>query len=70
MPLEKEKLEDLEKRTMDFKCLQLPGQPMMGHMGTNYLVNDLYQAMKMLDRENLELQNQIQNLQWELNRRP
>ena len=33
---------DLEDRINKFHMLQLPGQPMGMHMGTSYLVNDLW----------------------------
>lgn len=33
---------DLEKRVQQFRCLELPGQPHGMHMGTSYLVGDLW----------------------------
>jgi hypothetical protein len=39
-------LEDLKRRVDQFNMLELPGQPMMMHMGTSYLVNDLWRALK------------------------
>ena len=39
---------DLKTRVLQFQMMELPGQPMMMHMGTVYLVNDL-------DRENTRL---------------
>ena len=48
-----EEKDDLEKRVIDFRCLRLPGQPMGMHMGTSYLVNDLWMEVNRL-REILE----------------
>ena len=45
---EKEQMEDLEERVLQFNTLQLPGQPMAMHMGTSYLVNDLWAEVKRL----------------------
>lgn len=38
----------LEERVLKFNMLELPGQPQMMHMGTSYLVNDLWQEIKSL----------------------
>ena len=38
--------ESLESRVTQFRCLELPGQPMSMHMGTSYLVNDLWSKVK------------------------
>lgn len=38
--------ESLESRVTQFRCLELPGQPMSTHMGTSYLVNDLWSKVK------------------------
>ena len=40
--------ESLHDRVMAFKCYELPGQPMSCHMGTSYLVNDLWEEVKKL----------------------
>jgi hypothetical protein len=40
------RLEELRERVDQFRALQLPGQPMMMHMGTKYLVNDLMTALE------------------------
>lgn len=40
--------EDLEKRVEQFQRLELPGQPMGMHMGTMYLVNDLWREVQRL----------------------
>lgn len=34
----------LAERVEQFNCMELPGQPMMMHMGTSYLVNDLWRS--------------------------
>ena len=39
---------DLETRIRQFQMLQLPGQPQGMHMGTSYLVNDLWTEVKRL----------------------
>jgi len=41
-----ERLKELEERVLQYKTLQLPGQPMMTHMGTSYLIDDLLAALK------------------------
>ena len=38
--------DDLADRVMQFKTMSLPGQPMAMHMGTSYLVNDLWRAVQ------------------------
>lgn len=42
---------DLADRVGQFNCLELPGQPQMMHMGTSYLVNDLWRAVEQLRSE-------------------
>ena len=37
---------ELEARVTAFSCLELPGQPKAMHMGTAYLVKDLWRALK------------------------
>lgn len=39
---------DLEARVNQFKTMSLPGQPMGMHMGTSYLVNDLWREVQHL----------------------
>lgn len=39
----------LEERVMAFKTMSLPGQPMGMHMGTSYLVNDLWREISRLN---------------------
>ena len=43
--------EDLSKRVKDFQLLRLPGQPQGMHMGTSYLVNDLWREVLQLRKE-------------------
>jgi len=40
--------DELKKRVDQFKSLSLPGQPMAMHMGTSYLVNDLWKEIASL----------------------
>ena len=40
--------DDLEERVRQFNCMELPGQPFGMHMGTNYLVNDLWREVQRL----------------------
>jgi hypothetical protein len=41
-------MDDLEKRVKQFNTLSLPGQSMSMHMGTLYLVNDLWREVERL----------------------
>jgi len=41
----------LEERVLAFQRLELPGQPIGMHMGTSYLVNDLWKEVQHLDAE-------------------
>lgn len=43
-------MDELEERVRKFNSLQLPGQPMTMHMGTSYLVNDLWREVRRLRR--------------------
>ena len=52
-------MEDLGTRVQQFNSLQLPGQPMGMHMGTSYLVNDLWHEVQRL-REELARSAQLQ----------
>jgi len=40
--------DDLKERINKFNSLQLPGQPIAMHMGTSYLVNDLWREVERL----------------------
>ncbi len=40
--------DDLEGRVRQFRAMSLPGQPMMMHMGTSYLINDLWSKIEEL----------------------
>ena len=44
-------MDDLENRVQQFGMMQLPGQPMGMHMGTSYLVNDLWREVQKLRAE-------------------
>lgn len=41
-------IEILRQRVSDFNALRLPGQPQAAHMGTVYLVNDLWNKIQEL----------------------
>ena len=41
-------MDDLEKKVKQFERHELPGQPSAVHMGTFYLVNDLWAEIKKL----------------------
>ena len=43
--------DNLKERIMQFRTLSLPGQPMGMHMGTSYLVEDLWRAVKELKEQ-------------------
>jgi len=43
--------EDLETRVNQFICMELPGQPRAMHMGTSYLVNDMWKEIQRLRTE-------------------
>lgn len=43
--------DSLEDRVMQFDTMSLPGQPMMMHMGTSYLIHDLMNEVKRLRHE-------------------
>jgi len=46
-----ERFADLKERIDKFMLLQLPGQPMAMHMGTSYLVNDLWRELQRVHGE-------------------
>jgi len=61
------KLKELKERVAKFHALELPGQPKMMHMGTNYLVDDLLKELiKRSNKENFGVKNDI-NLQKSFN---
>ena len=41
-----ERFDDLRARVCKYNMLQLPGQPMGMHMGTAYLLNDLWSELQ------------------------
>jgi hypothetical protein len=45
-------MDDLKKRVGQFNSMSLPGQPIGVHMGTMYLVNDLWREIERLREEN------------------
>lgn len=49
----------LKSRVEDFNALRLPGQMPMMHMGTLYLVNDLWREIERLQKEIAEQRDQI-----------
>lgn len=49
---------DLEARVRQFMMLALPGQPQGMHMGTSYLVQDLWAEVKKL-REAMALHGHV-----------
>lgn len=44
-------MDDLEERVMQFNALKLPGQPKAMHMGTSYLVAELWREVQKLREE-------------------
>lgn len=42
------KRDDLQERVEKFQAMELPGQPIGMHMGTMYLVNDLWREVRRL----------------------
>lgn len=46
-----ERADDLRDRVNKFNMLELPGQPMGMHMGTSYLVNDLWHELQTAQSE-------------------
>ena len=41
-------MDNLEERVKQFEMMRLPGQPRSMHMGTSYLINDLWREVKKL----------------------
>lgn len=41
-------ISELGKRVEQFRALELPGQPLMLHMGTSQLVEDLWRTVRIL----------------------
>lgn len=56
-------LDDLNERVNAFSTLSLPGQMPMMHMGTSYLVNDLWKAVRTLTAENAALEARVAELE-------
>lgn len=55
--------DDLEERVNKFHLLELPGQPMAMHMGTSYLVSDLWREVKKL-RVILKKEDDMNGIGW------
>lgn len=55
--------DDLKDRIEKFNLLELPGQPMMMHMGTSYLVGDLWREINRLTANQQEQRDFIQRLE-------
>ena len=41
-------MDNLEERVSQFEMMRLPGQPRSMHMGTSYLINDLWHEVQKL----------------------
>lgn len=54
-----DEIEALMDRKMQFDMLQLPGQSMMMHMGTSYLMSDLAAAVRV---QHIELSDALSQL--------
>lgn len=52
-------LSDLQSRVELFNTLQLPGQGMSMHMGTSYLVNDLWRTVERLEKERFKYETAL-----------
>ena len=60
--MERQEIEELREKVLQFNLLKLPGQPMCMHMGTSYLVNDLWSRVQQLEREKADLQQEYDSL--------
>ena len=58
MKIENEKIDKLKERVDKFNSLQLPGQGLSMHMGTYYLVNDLWRELQKCIKEQKEKENE------------
>lgn len=56
--------EGLKSRVDKFNALELPGQPMMMHMGTSYLVGDLWNVTRELCAALREADGRKDSLAW------
>ncbi len=56
-----ERFTDLRERVNQYNMLQLPGQPQAMHMGSSYLLNDLWREVQRAPRR-LELQDGREHL--------
>lgn len=55
-------IDNLDGRVTAFRCFALPGQPMAAHMGTTYLVNDLWNEVIRQQEEIASLTAEIDNI--------
>lgn len=55
-------IDNLDERVTAFRCFGLPGQPMASHMGTTYLVNDLWNEVIKQQEEIASLTAEIDNI--------
>lgn len=58
-------MDDLEQRVQQYNLHELPGQPMATHMGTSYLINDLWRERQKL-REELSQYQKVTDLNKQL----
>lgn len=54
--------DNLSERVEQFRCLELPGQPMSMHMGTSYLISDLWKEVERVTAERDALLSDAQDL--------
>lgn len=62
MEKEVEEIRKLEQKVKNFNCLRLPGQGLSIHMGTSYLVNDLWRSIQALLTALSEKEGEIERL--------
>ena len=55
--------DDLKERVQKFQTLSLPGQGMSMHMGTSYLVNDLWREVLRLREDGYRLTQKLAQAQ-------
>jgi hypothetical protein len=58
--------DDLKERVQKFQTLSLPGQGMSMHMGTSYLVNDLWREVLRLREDGYRLTQKLAQAQVDL----
>ncbi|KEZ78361.1 hypothetical protein [Salinisphaera hydrothermalis] len=55
--------DEIQERAGKFRCIELPGQPIMMHMGTSYLVGDLDKAVSKLRARVADLKAENERLE-------